>query len=131
MNIQSIISKIEKMYDGALRAPQKTLPALLVACSFMQRPGLSTIVSTSNIIEHLSRAGIPTEDSRDGTPNCTNKVIAGIISEVVRMFQHDYRVETSIKPGEIVIAGTVNTPAGPIPFTGLNPEVIKTGGGGI
>lgn len=130
MNVQSIINKIEQVYSTALRKPAINMNPILIACSFAKRPGLSVIMSTGKIIERLGKRGIPTEDGRDGTPNKTNILVHAIVSEVFRALQEDYSIDGSCMPGSISFAGTVNTPAGPVPVEGYNvnaPRITSRG----
>lgn len=68
MNIESITNKINKVIEG-VRAPLATIPALLLVCSAIKRPGLSAMLIASNIIRRQAEAGAPFGPADDGSSN--------------------------------------------------------------
>ena len=121
MTIESITKQIEKLFT-MIRKPIMKLPAILVYCSCMKRPGLSSIISLANVIAANAKAGIPTGLNDDGSPNLLNIYAKNIIDEVFRAMREDMQVQTAIQPGEMKIVGT----AGDRPVTATNVTFTST-----
>ena len=123
MNVAQICETV-KNYFSVSRPPAKQLPRPLLACSLIKRPGLSTIVSTSNVIKTLNMMGIPTGPNPDGSPNLTVAVTYAVMKEVVRMLHFDAVVQLSTGPY------SMNIQAGP--FNGGNVNFMdETSNGAI
>ena len=120
MRIESIAQTIRNTLK-AVRPPAKLIPSVLLACSLIKRPGLSVLVSASNIIQRLSSHGINTTTHYvDGTPNYTNIMVNEIVSEIYRAIREDMNVQTVIKPGGITFNGVGGNAGGPVNVTGVN-----------
>ena len=129
MNINSICNTIRTTFESVVRSPAKTIPVILLVCSFARRPGLSVIVSTAKIIEALSKKGIPTDNLPDGQPNFTNKLVHGIVTEVYRAIKEDMNIQVGLGPASINIMANGSNAGGPVVSTGFN--VGWASGGGI
>jgi hypothetical protein len=55
--INTIAQGIENAFN-AVRPALQSIPPLLLLCEVFQRPGLSAIVTTGNIIKRMPEAGI-------------------------------------------------------------------------
>lgn len=122
MKISNILDAIRNAL-GALRPPANVLPTILLICSLIKRPGLSTIVSTANIIKMLAEKGINTGEYEDGTMNYTNVLVSSIVTEIYRALRYDANVQICIKPGEIMFNGTGANGGGPVNVTGVNVNI--------
>lgn len=112
MNIAQICETVKNYFDIS-RPPAKQLPRALLVCSLMKRPGLSSIVSTSNVIKTLNMMGIPTGPNPDGSPNLTVAVTYAIMKEFVRALHLDAVVQFGFGPYAInIMAG--NIPGGSV-----------------
>jgi len=111
MGISQICESIKNYFKTA-REPVQQLPRMLLACSLIKRPGLSTVVSVANIIKDLSMMGIPTGPNPDGSPNITVAVTFGIVKEVFRALKLDAVVQVTTG------CASLNIQAGP--FMGTN-----------
>lgn len=106
IGIQNITDSIKKLFDTTLRKPANIIPGIIMLCSLSKRPGLSALISFSNIIQDLAKQGIPTEPNPDGTPNLMNKMIYSIVKETYRAIKEDANVQVAIAPGSINIVAT-------------------------
>lgn len=106
IGIQNITDSIKKLFDTTLRKPANIIPGIIMLCSLSKRPGLSALISFSNIIQDLAKQGIPTEPNPDGTPNLMNKMIYSIVKETYRAIKEDSNVQVAIAPGSINIVAT-------------------------
>lgn len=99
MNVEAICKTILKVFNKHLRPPAPRLNPYLVWCSAFRKPGLSVNISVSNIIQDLSKKGIPTENGPDGQPNFTNKLVHSMVKEVYRALREDMNVQGATQPG--------------------------------
>jgi hypothetical protein len=117
--IQEIANTIEKLLTRA-RAPLTTMPAVLLACSAIQMPGVSSKVIASNIIRRQGEAGAPIGAASDGSQNISEAMEVIRVEEIVKGLKKMARIDSSVCVGEIQVAGTVQTAAGPGTFLGTN-----------
>jgi hypothetical protein len=80
----------------------------------MKRPGLSTVVSVSNIVKDLNMMGIPTGPMPDGSPNLTVAHTYAVTKELYRALKLDAVVQIGIGPAAL------NIQAGPYMGTNIN-----------
>ena len=102
MGIQQICQSI-KNYFNNVRPPFPQLPRLLLVCSMMRRPGLSTIQSTANIVKDLNKLGIPTGPMPDGSVNLTVGFAFANTKEIFRALKSDASVQGGIMNGTLQI----------------------------
>lgn len=114
---------INKTIETLLNTARKAVPKIngfILACSLMQRPGLSTLVSAANITKELAKLGIPTGKNTDGTDNLIVASVIKIVDEIFRAIREDGVVESAILPGTLTFVGTGSNGGGPIVVTGPN-----------
>ena len=124
MTIATICEKIEKLISK-VRAPMTQIPAILIACSAIQRPGLSPMLISSNIIRRFPEADIFSGPLDDGSQNRTEALVVIIVEEIVKAIKSDLWIQGAIPPGGATMAGTAATAAGPAPVTVTNAMPIK------
>ena len=122
-SIDTITKTISNLFKMA-RKPFPKISGYILACSLLQRPGLSTILSTANVVKALSMLGIPTGNNPDGSENLTVAYTMAIIDEVYRALKHDASISVAALPGTISFIGTGSNGGGPIVINGVN---INTG----
>lgn len=106
LGLEQICNTIKNFFTN-VREPFPQLNRILLVCSMVRRPGLSTIQSVSNIVKDLNRLGIPTGPMPDGSANLTVGVIFASTKEHHRAIKKDMSIQVGITPG------TINsTPAG-------------------
>ena len=121
MNIRDICNSINKIINVA-RTPAATIPAQLIVCSAVSRPGLSPSLVASNIIRRQSESGAPI----GGKVAEAMEVIR--VEEIYKGIMRDGRVQIGIPVGGITFAGTANTIGGPAPVTGFNVNPVHGDG---
>ena len=115
MGIKEICKSIQEFMDSYTRKPFPAIAGLIMACSLAKRPGLSVIMSTSNVLASLNCYGISTEDMPNGDSNKINGYTKAILTEVFRAIQEDMKIQTTLIPGTIKVVGS--------PFGMTNTEV--------
>ena len=119
MGIQQISSTIEKLLTQA-RAPLTIVPSILLVCSAIQMPGVSSKTIAANIIKRQGEAGAPLGAAADGSQNISEAMEVIRVEEIVKGFKQMARIDSAIPIGAIQVAGTVQTAAGPGTFQGFN-----------
>lgn len=119
MTLESICNSIEKLIKMA-RTPISYVPAVLLVCSAIQRPGLSAMIIASNIIRRQSEAGAPFGPSADGSENISEAMERIRVEEIVKALKMDSRVQVGIPIGGIKFTGTGANSGGPVVVTGFN-----------
>lgn len=117
MGIEQICKTISNFFNN-VRPPFPQLPKMLLVCSMMRRPGLSTIHSVANITKDLNKLGIPTGSMPDGSSNLTIGFVYALVNEVFRALKFDASVQGGVQIGSLMVQ------AGPFPGTNtMNGEV--------
>lgn len=117
--IMQIGQSFKNVFSG-LRSPANVISAIIMLCAMVRRPGLSCMVSTSNIIQDISKRGCPTGELPDGSKNLMNEVIASVICEVYRALKEDSNIQIAFPPGAFTINATGGNAGGPVNVTGTN-----------
>jgi len=120
MGISQICQTI-KNYFANTRPPVERIPTLLLACSLVKRPGLSTITSVANIVKDLNMLGINTGPMPDGSPNLTVAYTYAVVNEIYRALKMDSVVQVAINPNSInvVVGGNMGTNPMPVDGSGI------------
>lgn len=119
MGIEQICKTITNFFDN-LRPPFPQLSRILLVCSMIRRPGLSTIQSVSNIVKDLNRLGIPTGPMPDGSANLTVAFTFASTKEVYRGIKKDMSIQVGIQPGTMSSVGTGANAGGPVTVVSTN-----------
>lgn len=127
MTIESICDKLNNLINK-VRQPITQIPAILIACSAIKRPGLSPMLIAANIIRRLNEAGVYTGPLRDGSQNRTEGMIVLIVEEMVKAIKEDLWIQGAIPAGAATMVGTAATAGGPAPVTVTNAAPIKVVG---
>lgn len=117
MGIEEICKTIQNVINTYTRKPFTAISGLIMVCSLAQRPGLSCMVSTANIINAIACHDIKTDDMEDGQPNKLNAFIKEVVCEVFRAMKEDANVQVSFGPGSITSVGTGGNAGGPVVVT--------------
>ena len=97
MGIAQICKTISNLFNN-VRPPFPQLSRLLLVCSMVRRPGLSTIHSTANAVKDIARLGIPTGKSPAGCDNLSIGITFSVIDEIFRAFKHDASIQVGLQP---------------------------------
>ena len=120
LGIKEITSSFKDLFSSSLRSPANIISGIIMICGLAKRPGLSCIISTGNIIQEISKKGIPTDDLPDGSPNLMNQLIASVVCETFRALKEDADIQVSFAPGSINVVTNGGNAGGPLVGTGPN-----------
>lgn len=124
MTIADISNRIKSLFS-ITRSPAPEIPGMLMAVGCTQKPGLSTVVSTGNIVKALSKHGIPTDPMPDGSENKTVALVIAVVEEIFRAMREDANVQVAHTPGAISVLTTGANAGGPVVSQGININFSK------
>ena len=124
MTIADISNRIKSLFS-ITRSPAPEIPGMLMAVGCTQKPGLSTVVSTGNIVKALSKHGIPTDPMPDGSENKTVALVIAVVEEIFRAMREDANVQVAHTPGAISVLTTGANSGGPVVSQGININFSK------
>ena len=119
MTLENICDSLTKIIEKA-RKPMTYIPAALLVCSAVNRPGLSVMTVALNIIRRQSEAGAPVGPAADGSPSITEKMERIRIEEIFKAIKLDANVQIGIPIGGIKITGTGANAGVPVVIQGFN-----------
>lgn len=125
IGIKEVVNNLRSTIIEGLRAPAKVIPAIIMICSLVKRPGLSCMHSTARIIDELGKQGFPTEPLPDGSPNLMNKIVQSTVCEVYRALKEDANLQVALSPGSIVVQTNGSCAVGPVTTVGSNINAAK------
>lgn len=123
MNISSICKSISSLMEKA-RAPLAPIPAIILACSAIKRPGLSAITIAGNIIRRQSEAGAPVGLNIDGSRNVAEAMEVIRVEEILKAIRLEGKVEIAIPIGGITTLGQGANSGGPVVVTSVNTNPV-------
>lgn len=127
ISVSTIAKSFETLFQ-TLRKPAPTLSAIIMLCAMTKRPGLSCIVSTSNVLQDMKKRGVPTEELPDGSKNLMNEVVASVVCEMIRAIKEDANIQMAMPPGSLTITASGGNAGGPVTCVGTN-TTFSTGVG--
>lgn len=119
INVSTIAKSFDTLFQ-TLRKPAPIISGLIMLCAMAKRPGLSCIVSTSNVLQDMAKRGVPTEDLPDGSKNLMNEVVASVVCEMIRAIKEDANIQMSMAPGSLSITASGGNAGGPVTCLGTN-----------
>lgn len=129
MSINSIIQNVSSFIMNKMSIPLIPVPAIMLICSTIKRPGLSPMLIASRIITRQQDFGAPVGVNIDGSPNLMNQMFYVIADEIVNALKMEGKVEIAIPPGGITTIGTGANGGGPVIVTSNN--IMPVSGNGI
>lgn len=120
IGIESVTNAIRTLFTSTLQKPARLVPAIIMLCSLMKRPGLSTIISMGNIAKNLANSGIPTEPLPDGSQNLMLKFANAVTKEIFRALKEDANIQIALPIGGLNIQVTGANAGGPMVAVGTN-----------
>lgn len=127
MGIDSICNAISSAIEKA-RAPIATIPAILLICSAIKRPGLSAMVIASRIIQRQAEAGASFGAAADGTANVSEAMERIRVEEMVKALKMESRIQGATPIGGIQVIATGANAGGPVVCNGFNINMPRTDG---
>lgn len=128
MSISSIVQNISSFIQNKMSIPLIPVPAIMLICSTIKRPGLSPMLIASRIITRQQDFGAPVGVNIDGSPNMMNQLFYVIADEIVTSLKMEGKVEVAIPPGGITTIGTGANAGGPVIVTSNNVTPISGNG---
>ena len=119
MNITSLIEITNKAVTAA-RKPAEKLAAILVYATAVQRPGVSKIKITSEIIADNEPLGINIGQMPDCTDNIVNEFVYNVVEKVIDNLKDDALVECVIPSGSVIVEANGANAGGPVVAIGTN-----------
>ena len=126
------ITDITKAFQNtfsSLRKPANVFSTIILLCAMTKRPGLSCIVSTSNIIQDIAKRGCPTGQLPDGSPNLMNELVSSIVCEIFRAIKEDANIQIALPPNGLTIQANGSNAGGLVTCIGTN--ITPCGGVGL
>lgn len=117
--IKSVVELTNSAIDAA-RKPVNAAAAFMIYATAVQRPGISKIKITSEVISDNATLGINTGQMPDGTDNVVNQFVYNVVEKVVDTLKDDAMVECVIPKGSIVVKASGGNAGGPIEAIGTN-----------
>lgn len=102
INVADICERITDLIS-TVRIPFPPIPAVLISCSVISRPGLSSMLMASEIIRRQEEAGAYFGPLADGSKNIMEAMERVRCETIVNMIKNDLKIEASINPGSIII----------------------------
>lgn len=131
-----MITTIKKIADtlnktiNSLRPPQAAIPAILIVCSAINRPGLSAIELAARIISKQKKHGLAFGPLPDGAQNGYETIIKVIAEELVDMYKQQSSVQAAGPIGGISISAWGSNAGGSFIANGFNILPFKVFGFG-
>lgn len=119
MNIKSLIELTNKAIEAA-RKPATKLAAILVYATAVQRPGVSKIKISSEIIADNATLGINTGQMPDGTDNVVNEFVVNVVEKVIDNLKDEALIECVIPSGSVIVEANGANAGGPVVAIGTN-----------
>lgn len=127
MGIQSICNAISNAIES-VRPPIATIPAILLICSAIKRPGLSAMAIAARIIKRQSEAGAPFGPAADGSFNISEAMERIRIEEMVYALKMESRIQIGTPIGGVQILASGSNGGGPLIAHGFNINMIHGDG---
>lgn len=119
MTLEYICDALSALVEKA-RKPMTYIPAALLVCSAINRPGLSVMTVAANIIRRQTEAGAPVGPSADGSPSIAERMERIRVEEIFKAIKLDANVQIGLPIGGIKITGTGANAGGPVVIKGFN-----------
>jgi hypothetical protein len=119
MNISNIVNTVTNTLEAS-RIPANILPAQLLKCTALQRPGLSAIKIAAEIIRNNKAIGIENEENPDGSPNLINQYTYNVVRTFVQALKNDASVQSVIPSGSLSVFAKGANGGGPVICKGSN-----------
>lgn len=123
MNVSEMARKMKQAFMQ-MKTPAEVLPAQLLYCIAVRRPGTSPSETAAKIIADNAALGIATGVNPDGTPNVVNQYTYNIVKHILDEIKRNGSVQVSIPAGSIMVETNGGNAGGPVVSTGYN--IIST-----
>ena len=126
--ITTVVKTIQDIIKPGQFKLTKLLPAVLLLCTSLRRPGLSAMDITAQFITEMGNLGIPTGPNPDGSPNLINALAYAYSDVLVKNIKLNGYVQFGLAPGTVSLKGVGMSSAGPVEVQVMNDQpIIGTG----
>lgn len=105
MALNNIIQNLSTFIQNKLSIPLIPIPAIMLVCSTIKRPGLSPMLITSRIIDDMGEKGAHIGVNIDGSENLMNQMYFSMVNQIVNALKMEGKVEVAIPAGSISSMG--------------------------
>lgn len=119
MNLKQVTAYLEHALE-VVRQPAVKLAGFMIYATAVQRPGLSKIKISSEIISDNEGLGINTGQMPDGTDNVVNAFVYNVIEKLVDNLKDEAMVECVIPKGSVIVNAQGGNAGGPVVAIGTN-----------
>ena len=105
MALNNMIEKISSFIQNKLSIPLIPIPAIMLICSTIKRPGTSEMLITSRIINDMGERGALIGANIDGSDNMMNQMYYVMVNQILNALKFEGKVEIAIPPGGITTTG--------------------------
>ena len=119
MNIEALIQTVNYALEKA-RKPAERVAAFMIYATARQRPGISKIKISSEVISDNATLGINTGKMPDGGENIVNEFVYNVVEKVVDTLKDDALVECVIPAGSVIVEAKGANAGGPVVAVGTN-----------
>lgn len=128
MALNNIIQNLSSFIQNKLSIPLIPIPAIMLICSTIKRPGVSPMLITSRIINDMGEKDVPIGVNIDGSPNIMNQMYFVIVDQIVKALKLEGKVEVSIPAGSISSMGFGANSGGMVQVQSFNTNNVAGGG---
>ena len=119
MNIKTFVQAVNDSLNVA-RVPLQRLAGVLIYATAVQRPGISKLKISSEIIAENETYGINIGQMPDGTDNVVNKFVYNVAEKVIDNLKDEALVECVIPKGSVIVTAKGANAGGPVVAVGTN-----------
>lgn len=119
MNLKQVTEYLDHALE-VVRQPVTKITGFMVYATSIQRPGLSKIKISSEIISDNETLGINTGKMPDGTDNVVNAFVYNVVEKLVDNIKDEAMVECVIPKGSIIVNAQGGNAGGPVVAVGTN-----------
>lgn len=128
MALTNVIQKLTSFIQNKLSIPLIPIPAAMLICSTIKRPGISPMLITARIINRQQEFGAPVGVNIDGSPNLMNQMFFVVVDEMVKALKLEGKVEVAIPAGGITSMGFGANSGGMVSVVSTNTAPVAGSG---
>lgn len=122
MAVTNIVQRLMTFIQTKIAHPFAMIPAIMIICSTIKRPGLSSLQISARILNKFGDEGLLIGTNIDGSENNTNKAVYIIVDEIVKAIKLDSKVLVGLTAGAVKVS---------VPGVGVCPSINNVEGSGI
>ena len=125
--LASVIKMVKESVSGGKFKPAKILPAALLICVSLRRPGMSAMEVTADWTTELAKLTIPTGKNADGSQNLILASGYALVKCLMKSMKNKGLVTVAGDVGSVSFTGTGANAGGPVVIKGINdkPFIIR------